>query len=49
MRVLATRRDPVAGGDAHEIYGMLIEAMATLLPQADVVALTCPLTRRPSG
>jgi D-2-hydroxyacid dehydrogenase (NADP+) len=44
MRVLATRRDPAAGGDAHEIYGMHMEAIATLLPQADVVALTCPLT-----
>ncbi len=44
MRVLGTRRDASAGGDAHEIYGMHMEAIAMLLPQADVVALTCPLT-----
>jgi phosphoglycerate dehydrogenase-like enzyme len=42
MRVLATRRDPAAGGDAHEVHGM--SALASLLPRADFVALTCPLT-----
>ena len=42
MRVLATRRDPAAGGDAHEVHGM--HALNSLLPQADFVALTCPLT-----
>ena len=42
MRVLATRRDPAAGGDAHEVHGM--SALKSLLPQADFVALTCPLT-----
>jgi len=42
MRVLATRRDPALGGDAHEVHGM--SALQSLLPQADFVALTCPLT-----
>ncbi len=42
MRVLATRRDPAAGGDAHEVHGM--SALKSLLPHADFVALTCPLT-----
>jgi D-2-hydroxyacid dehydrogenase (NADP+) len=42
MRVLATRRDPAAGGDADEVHGM--GALKSLLPQADFVALTCPLT-----
>lgn len=42
MRVIATRRDPAAGGDAHEVHGL--DALKTLLPQADYVALTCPLT-----
>ncbi len=42
MRVLATRRDPAAGGDADEVHGM--GALNALLAQADVVALTCPLT-----
>jgi phosphoglycerate dehydrogenase-like enzyme len=44
MHVLATRRDPAAGGDADEVHGMDRQALATLLPRADVVALTCPLT-----
>jgi phosphoglycerate dehydrogenase-like enzyme len=42
MHVLATRRDPALGGDAHEVHGM--HALNSLLPQADFVALTCPLT-----
>jgi phosphoglycerate dehydrogenase-like enzyme len=42
MRVLATRRDPAAGGAADQVHGM--EALNALLPQADFVALTCPLT-----
>jgi D-2-hydroxyacid dehydrogenase (NADP+) len=42
MRVLATRRDPAAGGDADEVHGM--GALKLLLAQADFVALTCPLT-----
>ena len=42
MHVVATRRDPAAGGDAHEVHGM--DKLKTLLPRADFVALTCPLT-----
>ncbi|HTC11571.1 MAG TPA: D-2-hydroxyacid dehydrogenase [Acetobacteraceae bacterium] len=42
MRVVATRRDPAAGGEAHEVHGM--GALKSLLPQADYVVLTCPLT-----
>ena len=43
MRVLGIRRDPHAGaGHADAVHGM--SALRTLLPQADVVALTCPLT-----
>jgi phosphoglycerate dehydrogenase-like enzyme len=42
MRVVGIRRDPAAGGDAHEVHAMA--ALKTLLPQADYVALTCPLT-----
>jgi phosphoglycerate dehydrogenase-like enzyme len=42
MHVLATRRDPALGGDAHEVHGM--SALKSLLPQADFIALTCPLT-----
>ncbi len=43
MRVLATRRDPSAGaGAADEVAGM--DALGGLLGQADLVALTCPLT-----
>jgi D-2-hydroxyacid dehydrogenase (NADP+) len=42
MRVLATRRNPIGGGDADEVHTM--GALKSLLPQADFVALTCPLT-----
>ncbi len=43
MRVLAIRRHPEAGPKtADEVHGM--GALPALLPQADVVALTCPLT-----
>ncbi len=43
MRVLATRRDPAAGaGAADEVAGL--EALGRLLPEADYVALACPLT-----
>jgi phosphoglycerate dehydrogenase-like enzyme len=43
MRVVALRRDPSRGGDADEVKPMT--ALALLLPEADFVALTCPLTR----
>jgi D-2-hydroxyacid dehydrogenase (NADP+) len=43
MRVIATRRDASAGTQgAHTVYAH--DRLAELLPQADVVALTCPLT-----
>ena len=43
MRVLATKRNPAAAaGAADGVHPP--EALAALLPQADFVALTCPLT-----
>ncbi|HEX3498484.1 MAG TPA: D-2-hydroxyacid dehydrogenase [Stellaceae bacterium] len=43
LRVVATRRDPAAGANgADEVHGM--DRLASLLPEADFVALTCPLT-----
>ena len=43
MRVIGIRRDPRAGaGHADAAYA--ISGLNTLLPQADFVALTCPLT-----
>src|SRR5205807_553527 len=43
MRVLGVRRDPRAGrGHADAVHAMA--ELEALLPQADFVALTCPLT-----
>lgn len=43
MTVLATRRDPARGGDGvDEVHPQ--SALPELLPRADVVVLTCPLT-----
>jgi phosphoglycerate dehydrogenase-like enzyme len=43
MRVIGIRRDPRAGGGhADEVHA--VSELNALLPQADVVALTCPLT-----
>lgn len=43
MRVLATKWDPTRGADAaDEVYGN--DELSQLLPQADFVVLTCPLT-----
>ena len=43
MRVLGLRRDPAAGTNgADEVHA--IDRLHHLLPQADIVALTCPLT-----
>jgi D-2-hydroxyacid dehydrogenase (NADP+) len=43
MRTIATKRDPATGaGAADAVFPQ--ERLAELLPQADVVALTCPLT-----
>ena len=45
MRVIATRRDPSKGaGAADEVVGE--EGLLGLLPRADFVALTCPLTAK---
>lgn len=43
MRVIATRRDPSRGaGTADQVVGA--DGLPGVLPQADFVALTCPLT-----
>ena len=43
MRVIATKRDPTAGASGPDaVYGN--DRLHELLGQADVVALTCPLT-----
>jgi phosphoglycerate dehydrogenase-like enzyme len=43
LKVVATRRDASRGGEgADAVYGH--ERLAELLPAADMVALTCPLT-----
>ncbi len=44
MNVVGIRRDPVSGkGAADSVHDL--SAMKELLPQADLVALTCPLTK----
>lgn len=43
MRVIATRRNQTAGAEAVDMVASH-ERLSELLPQADVVALTCPLT-----
>ena len=43
MRVVATKRNPgTAAGAADAVYG--IDRLPELLPSADIVAITCPLT-----
>jgi phosphoglycerate dehydrogenase-like enzyme len=43
LRVIGTKRDPSTGaGAADEVHGN--DRLLALLPQADIVALTCPLT-----
>ncbi|MGH6814434.1 MAG: D-2-hydroxyacid dehydrogenase [Hyphomicrobiaceae bacterium] len=43
MHVIATRRDAAAGkGPADEVFGQ--DRLPEVLPRADIVALTCPLT-----
>jgi phosphoglycerate dehydrogenase-like enzyme len=43
MRVIGVRRDPTAGANgADAVVGL--DALSSVLPEADVVALTCPLT-----
>jgi D-2-hydroxyacid dehydrogenase (NADP+) len=48
MRTLATKRDPSSGADAADAV-FAHERLHELLPQADVVALTCPLTPETQG
>jgi len=43
MRVVGVKRDPAVGGDAADSVHGLAD-LKSLLPQADFVALTCPLT-----
>ena len=47
MHVIGVRRDPTAGGDAQEVHAL--PALPGLLPRADIVALTCPLTPETEG
>ena len=48
LRVIGLRRNPGAGGkDADEVHGT--ERLSALLPEADIVALTCPLTPETEG
>jgi len=48
MTVLGVRANPAAGSEgADEVHGL--DALPSLLPRADVVALTCPLTPETTG
>jgi phosphoglycerate dehydrogenase-like enzyme len=48
MKVVGVRRDPAGGaGAADEVHGLA--ALPALLPRADFVALTCPLTPETTG
>ncbi|HLI12883.1 MAG TPA: D-2-hydroxyacid dehydrogenase [Alphaproteobacteria bacterium] len=48
LRVLGVRRDPAAGSNgADSVHGL--GELDALLPQADIVALTCPLTPETEG
>ena len=48
MRVVGLRRDPARGGGAADAVHHMEELHARL-PEADVVALTCPLTAQTEG
>jgi D-2-hydroxyacid dehydrogenase (NADP+) len=43
LRVIATKRDPSTGGGAADVV-VSDARLAEVLPEADIVALTCPLT-----
>jgi phosphoglycerate dehydrogenase-like enzyme len=43
LRVIATKRDPSKGSDAADLV-VPDAKLSEVLPQADIVALTCPLT-----
>jgi phosphoglycerate dehydrogenase-like enzyme len=48
MHVIGLRRDKLAGAEgASEVHG--IDRLAEMLPRADYVALTCPLTPQTEG
>ena len=48
LRVVGIRRDPAGGRNgADEVHGL--NQLRALLPQADIVALTCPLTPETEG
>lgn len=47
MRVIGLRRDPAAGGEADTVRAM--SDLKAVLPEADFVALTCPLTPETTG
>lgn len=48
MTVIGIRGNPAAGGEgADEVHGL--DALPSLLPRADIVALTCPLTPETTG
>jgi phosphoglycerate dehydrogenase-like enzyme len=48
MRAVGLRRNPAAGAEgADAVHGL--EALDRLLPEADFVALTCPLTKETEG
>jgi hypothetical protein len=44
--VIGIRRDPRAGAAGHADAVHAMSELKALLPQADFVALTCPLTRK---
>jgi phosphoglycerate dehydrogenase-like enzyme len=44
MRVIGIKRDPSKGGEAADSVHRLADLRA-ILPQADFIALTCPLTK----
>jgi len=44
LRVVGVKRDPSTGGEAADVVRAIAD-LDTLLPQADFVVLTCPLTR----
>jgi len=48
LRVVGIRKNPAAGAEgADSVHGL--DALKQLLPDADFVALTCPLTRETEG
>src|SRR5262249_22596874 len=44
MRVIGIKRDPSKGGEAADSVHRLAD-LGAILPQADFIALTCPLTK----